>query len=1106
MITFEMRTLRRRPFQQSDSPGTLTEREAASIGKAVKTTMEGTVGAKMRRGRIGGIGLVWFLLAVVGWAQTHQGSIRGEVTDPTGQPLRGATIELVQEETGRTRTSITGGRGEFVFSLLPPGPYRLVLEQRSTNRKYVSRVVLLVNQDLRVALAFTAAPTTETVEVVESLTPLKKDGASLGAVVDNPQVVGLPLDGRNFLELSLLVAGAVPAAPGSAGSVRGDFAFNINGAREDANNFLLDGVYNVDPKLNAMAVRPPVDGVREFELLTNAYDASFGRSAGAQVNVVLKSGSNQFHGTVYHFLRNQVFDARNYFAPASEPDPRYQRNQGGFALGGPIRRDRTFFFGDYEGTRLREAITRLGNVPTAEERRGDFSAGRFGQPLIPGTTQLFPGGQIPAQFLHPVGRRIADLYPLPNRASATQNFVSSPILRDRNDHVDFRIDHLIGDRLRLSGRYSLGDRTLFEPFSAVTLVQVPGYGNHLERRGQNAMLGLNQVVSSSLVHDFRIAFNRVAGQVRHENAGRSVNQSVGMPELSTNPRAHGLSFITITGYSPLGDEYNNPQQSVTNVFQVLDTASWARGSHLVKFGFDVRVAQQNGFRDVQSRGFLNFSSQIPITRVALADLLLGLPALTGGARLDNHQHLRTESYNLFVNDSYRIGTRLTLSAGVRYEYNSPPVDRFDRANLFDVGTGQLVRVGTAGMPRSGYGPDRNNLAPRVGLAWTLGRAGRTVLRSGYGVYYDQAPLAPGEALYFNAPYFDLNFYFSLPGLPLTLANPFPASFPFPLPKAAFGFDSQLRTAYAQHWNVIWQQELGRNRAIEIGYVGSKGTKLLSTRDFNQPRPSARQPNPRLNPRFDEISLQGSMAASNYHALQATFQQRLVWGGSALAGYTWGKSIDNASGIFASAGDPNYPQDSANLRAERARSNFDVRHRFSLGTSWELPFGKGKTWWSTPGLGQHLLGGWQADAILLLQTGRPFTVALLPEFDNSNTGRANLGFGANDRPNLIGSARIDRPTPERWFNPAAFRVPAYGSFGNAGRNLLDGPGFQNLNMALRRSIALGERASLQLRGEVFNLFNHPNFGLPDNFVGSPSFGSIASAESPRRIQWGIKILF
>lgn len=1039
-------------------------------------------------------------------AQSYQGTIRGQVTDPTGQIVAGAAIRLVQDETHLTRSATTDSSGEYVFTLLPPGSYRLEIEQTTVNQKYVYRVVLQVNQDLRVDMAFTATPRRETIEIVESLTPLKKENASLGAVVDNAQITGLPLDGRNFLELSLLVPGAAPAAQGSAGSVRGDFAFNINGMREDANNYLLDGVYNVDPKLNTFGVKPPVDGVREFEVLSSAFDASFGRSAGAQINIVLKSGGNRFHGTAYHFLRNQALDARNYFAPAGEPDPRYQRNQFGFSLGGPIARDKTFFFGDYEGTRLREGITLLGNVPTAQERVGDFSAGRVGRPLIPGTSNPFPNGQLPQPFLNPIGLKIAALYPLPNRASATQNYVSSPILRDRNDLFDVRIDHAINSRSTLAARYSFADRDLFEPFSGVTLVQVPGYGNQLFRRGQNAMVSENHVFSPAFVNDFRVAFNRVAGQVRHENFGRSINQSVGMPELSGNPRDFGLSYITITGFSPLGDEYNNPQQTVTNVYQVLDTATYSLHRHLLKFGFDMRIAQQNGYRDVQSRGFLTFSSQVPITGVALADLLLGLPALTGGARLDNYQHLRTESYNFFLNDSYRITSRVTLSAGLRYEYNSPPVDTEDRANLYDPTKGQLVRVGTNGVPRSGYEEDRNNFAPRLGLAWTIGKEGKTVLRSGYGIYYDQSPLAPGEALYFNAPYFDLNFYFSLPNLPLTLANPFPANFPVPLPKSAFGFDRDLRTAYVQHWNLSWQQDLGRNRVLEVAYVGSKGTKLLSSRDLNQARPSPQQPNLRPNPAFDEINFQGSAANSIYHGLQTRYQQRLSQGLSMIGSYTWAKSIDNASGIFASAGDPNYPQDSNNLRAERGRSNFDVPHRFSLAFSYELPFGKGKRWLANDGLATAILGGWQTDGIVTLQSGRPFTVALLPEFDNSNTGRGNLGFGANDRPNLVGNASLSNPTPERWFNPAAFAIPAYGSFGNSGRNILDGPGFQNVNFSLRKNAALGESATLQLRAEIFNLFNHPNFGLPDNFVGSPSFGSIRSAESQRRIQFGVKLLF
>lgn len=1048
-------------------------------------------------------GLAWMSGGVM--AQNQNGTIRGLVTGPTGDGVAGVSVRLVREETGTMRSAQTGAGGDYAFTLLAPGAYRIEIDQpnaQPVSSQYLYRVVLSVNQDLRVDVAFSGAIEKRTIEVVESLTPLKRETAAQSVLIDNGQVTGLPLDGRNFLELALLAPGASPSAPGSAGSVRGDFTFSINGAREDANNYLLDGVYNVDPKLNTFSVRPPVDAIREFEVLTSAYDASFGRSAGAQLNVVLKSGTNGLHGSVYHFLRNQALDARNYFAPASEPDPRYQRNQFGFSLGGPVVRNRTFFFSDYEGTRLQEGITRLANVPTAQERAGDFSAGRLGKPVVPGTSIPFPGDVLPAPFINPIGQKIAALYPLPNRNSQTQNYVSSPVQRDRNDLFDLRLDHRWSNRATLTARYSFADRTLFEPFSGVTQVQVPGYGNDLFRRGQNLMVGENRTLSSRLVNDLRVAFNRVAGQVVHENAGVSINRAVGMPELSSNPRDFGLSYITVTGYSALGHEYNNPQQTVTNVYQVLDTATLSIDRHLLKFGFDLRVAQQNGFRDVQSRGFLTFSSQAPVTGIALADLLLGVPVFSGGARLDNHQHLRTESYNLFLNDNLRLNRSLTLSAGLRYEYNSPAVDTQDRANLFNPATGALGKVGSEGIPRAGYEPDRNNFAPRLGLAWTLGRM---VVRSGYGIYYDQSPLAPGEALYFNAPYFTLNYYFPLPNLPLQLNNPFPTGFPVQLPSSAFGFDPGMRTAYTQHWNLSLQRELGSNRAIELAYIGSKGTKLLATRDLNQPAPSPRQPNLRPNPRFDEISLQGSMADSNYHALQASLQQRLSQGLSLQASYTWSKSIDNASGIFASAGDPNYPQDSWNLAAERGRSNFDIPHRFTAGYTWNLPFGKGRRWLGD-GAAAAILGGWQTDGIVVLQGGRPFTVAFFPEFDNSNTGRTNLGFGANDRPNLVGRATLDSPTPERWFNLAAFAIPSYGSFGNAGRNILSGPGFRNVNASLRRSVALGERTTLQLRAEFFNLFNQVNLGLPDNFVGSPSFGSVRSAESPRRIQLGIKLLF
>jgi hypothetical protein len=974
------------------------------------------------------------------------------------------------------------------------------------HKKYIQKLQLEVNQEFRVDVRLQLGALTEEVVVVAPRTPLSQDSPALGTVIENRQISGFPLDGRNFLELSLLAPGTAPAAPGSAGSVRGDFAFNVNGAREDGNNFLLDGVYNVDPKLNTPGVRPPVDAIREFEILTSTYDAAFGRNPGAQVNVVLQSGTNLFHGTAYEFFRNRTLDARNFFSPHGEGDPEYQRNQFGFSLGGPIIKNRTFMFGDYEGTRVREGITRVTNVPTIAERNGDFSQSLFARPINPFTQQPFPGGVIPDFFINPIGRAVAALYPEPNRSTPFQNFVSSPELQDRNDHFDIRVDHALGNSSRLAGRYSFGDRSLFEPFSGPTFSVVPGFGTDIPRRSQNAMFSETHIFSPTLVNEARIAYSRVGLSAVHENQGTSLNQQVGLPELSSNPRDFGLSFITISGFSPLGDEFNNPQQSVTNVYQFLDNATYASGKHLVKFGFDFRATQQNAFRDVQSRGFLQFNDRVPITGNALADLLIGLPALTGGAKLDNHQHLRTESYNFYFHDNYRVSPNLTLSAGLRYEYNSPSVDVDDRANLYDPATGSLVPVGTAGVPRSGYEADKNNFAPRIGFAWTPSAMQDTVIRAGYGIYYDQSALASSEGLYFNSPYFDFNLFFSLPGFPVTVNNPFPNPFPFPLPDSALAFQRDLRTPYMQHWNLSIQHQLGKNRMVEVAYVGSRGTKLLTARDINQPRPSPVSPNLRPNPFFDDINLIESRANSNYNSLQVTAQQRLDSGLSLLAAYTWSKSIDDASNFFTSAGDPNFPQDSLNTRAERGRSNWDVRHRFTVGYTYDLPFGRGGKWLSDEGWVTSVLSGWQTMGIVTLQTGRPFTVALHPDIDNSNTGRSTLGFGANDRPNVLRNPALSDRSPERWFDQTAFAFPPFGSFGNAGRNIIDGPGFQNVNASLLKNTKLTERLNLQLRAEFFNLFNHPNFNLPDNFLGSPTFGQILSAQSPRHIQFGVKLLF
>jgi hypothetical protein len=997
------------------------------------------------------------LLSAAVNAQTYRGLLRGRIVDSAGQPVAGAQVSATSAATNEQRRGTSDADGVFALPELPPGDYRLIIEAGG-HKMHVEELTLGVNQERRADVRLQLGALTERVEVVAPRADVRRDTA-MGTVVDNTRIVGLPLDGRNVLELTLLAPGAAPSPQGSASSVRGDFAFSVNGAREDFNGFLLDGVDNVDPKLNTVSVRPPVDAIQEFEVLTSTPDASFGRQGGAHVNVITRSGSNDVRGTGWGFFRNDVLNARNYFAPEDEDAPEYQRSQFGASVGGPVVRDRTFFFADYEGTRADEAITRVATVPTAEQRA--------------------LAGFLP---VHPVGRAILNLYPEPNRPGQIANFISSPTQRDDTDHLDARIDHGIGDAVDLMARYSLADRQLYEPFSGPGFSSLPGFGSEVERRAQNAVLSATQILAPTLVNETRIGFNRVASSVFPEAGAR--NRDVGVPEPWTNARDAGLSFITVSGFSPLGAEYNNPQAGTTNAIHVADTATWTRGRHLVKFGGETRLIRQEAFRDVQARGGITFTGLL--TGAPLTDLLFGVPTFATVAQLDNPQDVRTESYGVFVQDSIDLRPDLTLSAGLRYEFTSPPVDAADRASLYNPATGQLQAVGTGGLPRAGYASDKNNWAPRVGLAWAPA-SGRIVLRGGYGIHYNQSALAPSEGLYFNAPYFQLRAYLPSATAPLFVNNPFPDASIF-FPQSATAFQPDLRTPYLHQFNVNVQRQLGPARLVEVAYVGSRGRNLIAGRDLNQPAASPQPLNLRPNPLFGDITYIESRARSRYDSLQLRFEQHLDRGLSVLAAYTLGKSEDDASAFFPSSGDPNFPQDSNDLAAEWGRSNFDVRHRASISLAQSLP-------WDM-----------QITSVITLQSGRPFTVVLLPENDNSNTGRSALGFGANDRPNVSGDPPVDDPGPARWFNTAAFSLPAFGTFGNAARNIVDGPGYANVNVALLKHVRLGADTRLQLRAEGFNVFNRANFDLPDNYFGSPTFGQVLSAQAPRRVQLGARLLF
>ena len=1040
-------------------------------------------------------------------AQEHRASIRGVVVDPTAKGIANVEIRISREETGETRTVRTDDEGRFSARELPAGVYRVNIDHPGYG-PFVARHELAMNQEVWLRVPLQLGNVLQAVEVNAPFVPVDRDTPALHTFIDERAVTELPLDGRNFLELALLAPGTVPPPQGSASSARGDFALSINGAREDFNGVLLDGVYNIDPKLSTPGVRPPVDGIRQFQVFTSTYDASFGRNAGGQINVITKSGANQFSGSAYEFFRNRAFNSRNHFAPDDVEAPDYNRHQFGGSIGGPITANRTFFFADYEHTYLREGITKVTNVPTAAERNGDFSQTLFNRPanifaILPGQPPGFPGDAIPPNFQSPIGRAIAALYPLPNRNVAFANYVSSPTSRDDIDQTDLRVDHSLASGARLTARYSLSDRRLAEPFAGAGFPLIPGFGTNVPRRGQNIAATFTHMPTPSVVNDVRFGYNRVSIGVFAENT-QIDNASVGLTPFGTNPRDAGLSVISIAGYSPLGHEYTTPQESTSDTFQISDSASLPYGHHLFKAGAEWYGIRQSAYRDVQSRGFLNFISQA-YTGNALADLLLGLPAITGGAHLDNPQQLRAHSWSMFAQDDWRPAPAFTLSAGLRYDYIAPPVDAGDRANLYDPATGQLVQVGTGNIPRGGYSPDRNNLAPRAGLSWALGQEGMNVVRGGYGIYYNLGALATSEGLYFNPPYFNLNVYFPGTGVPVTLANPFPSAFPIFIPQSATAYQRDLRTPWMEQWNVNLQHMIGQSRSLEFAYVGSRGHDLISARDLNQAAASPRTPNLRPNPAFADITFIESRASSLYNALQVRYQQRPSSGTWMLLAYTLGKSTDDASGFFTSAGDPNFPQNSLDPAAEQGPSSFDVRHRFTAALTRPLPFEPGQF---LGGLGffSKIFRNTDGEVVAAIQSGRPFTVMLLPDIDNSNTGRSNLGFGNNDRPNVSGTTSVPTQTQDAWFNTSAFSMPPFGTFGNSGRNTLRGPRYGNLNLALVKHLRYGTRRQLDLRAEVFNVTNRTNYDLPDSFFGSPTFGKILSAGSPRRFQFGVRTTF
>ncbi len=1037
-------------------------------------------------------------------AQQVDGRIHGSVLDSSGAVVGGAVVEVRRIETGATRYATSGASGRYTVPALSPGSYSISVSAEGFRPVSSEAIQLSLGGEAEASFVLQVGPASEAITVSGESSALEASQAAIGNVIPNRFIVSLPLNGRNFLHLSLLVPGAAPAAVGSPGSERGRFAFQTNGARESANSFLYDGVYAIDPILNSFSFAPPVDAVREFRIQTSNSEAGLGRNSGGQIAVAIKQGSNEFHGTAYEFFRNDRFDARNFFSRPTDPVPTLRRHQFGASLGGPVTRNSTFFFANFEGLRETRAQTRTTNVPSLAERQGDFSSSTGNAPINFLSQQPFPNARLP--YANPIGQAVADLYPEPNQTLPGQNFVAAPTGENSTNKSDIRLDRRVGAGGQLAGRYSFADSDVHEPYAAQQFSSVPGYGNLLDQRGQNAMVSHTAILAAQWINEARFGYNRIGNRTLHENSGTSLNSTLGLPDLATRELDLGLSFFQVTGYSSLGGEFNNPQVSTVNTWQFSDTLSYSRGGHLLQFGFEQRGIRQDGFRNVLARGSIYFTDRA-YTQNALADLLFGLPSYTLGARSDGLQAARTGATSAFATGTLRVSRALTVTLGLRYENNQPAFDAEDAASIYDPSSRQIVRLGQGGIPRGGFSRDNNNLAPRVSIALRPPATDRLVVRAGWGVYYNFSDLATGQGIYFNPPFFNSLLFFPSQLAPLTINQPWPEGQAAPLPPSVTTYDQNLRTSYAQQWNFTVQSELFKDTVLSIGYNGTRSTKLVGARDINQAHPSPAQPNYRPLPTFSDINLIASGFDSVYHSLQAQFQCRLQSGLTGLFSYTWAKSIDNASNFFASAGDANYPQDSNNIAAERARSSFDVPHRFTGSFVYQLPFGPGKALgsdWS--GATARLLSGWQLNGIVSLQAGQPYSVALPGEFDNSNTGRSSYGFGAGDRPNVNSNPNLSSPDPQQWFDPSAFSLPAYGSFGNAGRNIIGGPGLANVDFSVLKDIEIAEATTLQLRAELFNMLNTPNFLNPNIFFGTPGFGRLLAARDGREVQFGVKLIF
>ena len=1090
--------------------------------------------------------LFMFTLALAGVlpAQVERASIVGRISDKTGAVMAGVEVTVRNDGTNTSTRFTSDESGSYTAVNLIPGSYTVTATKSGFRPVAFRNFVLQVGQTARLDIALEVGTVEQTVEVTGAIPLLQTENSSVGQVIEQGAVNALPLNGRNFIQLAILapgVSGLDYAQPGTINTGKrpdelrpGGTAIQANGALSQSNQVLLDGIDNTEMISQTFIVRPAVEGIQEFKVITNNAGAEYGRSVGAVVVVTSKSGSNDFHGSLFEFLRNERLDARNFFARTDAPKPPFKLNQYGASLGGPIARNKTFFFVNYEGYREVFGDTQLVTVPVAPIRTGDFRGVTANGIFDPLTTRpnpaggaairdRFPGDQVPANRFDPIGAGLVNLWPLPQRAGLANNFVSNPVKRSNIHRGDARVDHQVSEKDSLFFRYSIDWADLIIPDTFNTDIG----GNEASFAGDDPVRGRNMVgawthtFSPSVIGDFRYGYTKFDMSL--------------FPTILTNPlwsRIPGRDtkdplqpsapIVGTTGYAGLGNARSTPLIRNQHMHSTVANISMLKNNHNIKFGVDLRfrtageTASPPGESAFGRWVFDGSYSRNPAspggTGETIATMLLGYPiAIRRDVFTAGTATLRTNEMNFYVRDEWRFNSKLTVNIGLHYEVNTPFTEGKDQWVNFDPGTGKQLVAGQGGVSRTGnIDTDYTSWSPRISLAYQFDK--KTVIRTGYGLYFFPQGNAGTNIRQFRQPPFGfvVNLPFSGNDIPATrAAQGFPIITTVPdLTKgpafyALRGVTKDFRNGQMQQFNAIVQREIGRDMVASIGFVGSAGAKLYWSRNINLPQPGPGAVDPRRPyaaslPGVTGITWLESSGNSFFSSMQATFEKRFSRSFYLLTNWTWSHGLSNVGGDGGSNGP--LPQDYTNRRADWASSNSDVRHRVNIATTYQLPFGSGKRYANDAGALNYIVGGWEVGGLAVLQSGLPYTVSVAGSPSNTSAGsRANPVPGVNPIPS--------NQNINLWFDPAAFASPPAFTWGTLGRNTLLAPALYNFDFSVSRKFKIKESRDLQFRTEFFNGFNHPQFGLPNSTAGVGGAGTITSTQrSNRQIQFALRFAF